>query len=194
MTALKCPECASPDVEEGEFDHACGLDRFECETCGFAGQVGCFGFSLVNAAQGQKEACAPEGPRCPCCGSPLESYPEQDASCDHVCAACGWREHVPGAEDIAASLTLHPENQQAAKKDDPTVVIFVEGGCVQGVEGDAPVRVILCDFDLPESPETIGGRPCVMSVWDEPEEPSEEFREALKAAEQDEEEACEEPQ
>ena len=62
----------------------------------------------------------------------------------------------------------------------PTVVLFVEGGAVQGVEGDGRVRVILCDFDFTDGPQTVGGRPCHVGVWDSPEPPSEEFNEVLE--------------
>ncbi len=62
----------------------------------------------------------------------------------------------------------------------PTVVLFVEGGAVQGVEGNGRVRVILVDFDLTDGPQTVGGRPCHIGVWDSLEEPSEEFHEVLE--------------
>jgi len=67
----------------------------------------------------------------------------------------------------------------------PTVVLFVEGGAVQGVEGNAPVRVILCDFDCTDAPGTVGGRPCHIGVWDSPEDPSEEFAEVVEVAARD---------
>jgi len=65
----------------------------------------------------------------------------------------------------------------------PTVVIWVEGGIVQGVEADGPARVLVCDFDSEEEgAPRIGGRPCAVLPWDPPEEPSKEFAEALLLA------------
>ncbi len=64
----------------------------------------------------------------------------------------------------------------------PTVVVFVEGGVVQGVEGNAPVRVILCDFDVTDGAREVAGRPCHIGVWDAPETPSKEFEEVLRLA------------
>jgi len=180
--------------------------------------------------------------RCPCCGAQLDYFPDQDGSCDYQCVNCGWREHIPSSDDIAAALTLHKEShpggkpaiepqmppgekvdlklleEQAAilgkvvdgtvlsederscleglwefvhtmldglqahgdKPHAPTVVLFVEGGAVQGVEGNGLVRVILCDFDCTDAPGTVGGRPCHIGVWDSPEEPSGEFNEILE--------------
>ncbi len=64
----------------------------------------------------------------------------------------------------------------------PTIVVFVEGGVVQGVEGNTPVRVILCDFDCTEEKHRVAGRPCHIGVWEPPEAPSEEFTEVLSLA------------
>ncbi len=72
-----------------------------------------------------------------------------------------------------------------AGESNPTIVLFVEGGAVQGVEGSAPVRVILCDFDWEDGPQAVGERPCHIGVWDSPEEPSKEFREVLELARRD---------
>ncbi len=66
--------------------------------------------------------------------------------------------------------------------DQSTVVLFVEGGAIQGVEGDAPVRVIRCDFDSTDGPETVAGRPCRIGIWEAPDEPGDEFREVLRLA------------
>ena len=180
--------------------------------------------------------------RCPCCGGRIEYSPDQDGSCDYRCIHCGWSQHVPGSENIAAARILNKEShlgskppiepellaggkidlqllkQQAAilgkivdgghptkeerscleglwefvhtildgsqahghKPCTPTIVLFVEGGALQGVEGNGPVRVILCDFDCTDAPGTVGGRPCHIGVWDSPEEPSEEFNEILE--------------
>jgi len=110
--------------------------------------------------------------RCPCCRGAIESFPGQDGACDHQCVHCGWGEHVPGSQDIAAALTLHGE---AAQEREPTIVLFVEGGVVQGVEGNARVRVVVCDFDCPDEPQAVGGRPCHIGVWDSPEQPGNAF-------------------
>ena len=180
--------------------------------------------------------------RCPCCQGSVDCFPDQDGASDYYCAHCGWREHIPGSQDIAAALTLRkgselesqpaagPRPQAAGEVDPellerqaailgkivdrgkpteeerscleglwefvhtildgsqahghkpctPTIVVFVEGGAVQGVEGNGPVRVILCDFDCTDAPGTVGGRPCHIGVWDSPEEPSEEFNEILE--------------
>jgi len=64
----------------------------------------------------------------------------------------------------------------------PTVVVWVRGGVVQGVEADGRVRVLVCDFDNEDGPDSIGGRPCTIGVWDAPEEPSEEYAEAVRLA------------
>jgi hypothetical protein len=64
----------------------------------------------------------------------------------------------------------------------PAVVVWVEGGVVQGVEANTPARVLVCDFDCEEDAPHIGERPCAVSVWDPPEKPSKEFAEALRLA------------
>ena len=106
-----------------------------------------------------------EGVNCPCCDGRIERFAEQDGSCDYCCERCDWHQCV-GASG-------------SNSEDRPTVVIFVSGGAVQGVEGNGPVRVILCDFDVDEAQHTVGGRPCAVSVWESPEDPSEEFTEVL---------------
>jgi len=120
---------------------------------------------------------------CPCCQGKIEHFPDQDGSRDYQCVHCGWSEHVPGSENIAAALTLQTGRAPSMDGDEPcnpTIVLFVEGGAVQGVEGNGPVRAILCDFDCTDAPGTVGGRPCHIGVWDSPEEPSEEFNEILE--------------
>jgi len=120
--------------------------------------------------------------KCPCCKGKIEDFPDQDGGCDYQCLACGWSEHVPGSQDIAAALTLKGARSRPVE---PTLAIFLEGDVVQGVEGNAPARIILCDFDtdgVERATDSIGGRRCVVSVWDAPEEPGEEFEEALRAA------------
>ena len=52
--------------------------------------------------------------QCPCCKGSIEYFPDQDGSCDYQCIHCGWSEHVPGSQDIAAALTLHKESQPAS--------------------------------------------------------------------------------
>ena len=91
--------------------------------------------------------------RCPCCQGSLEHYPDQDGSCDRQCVRCGWSEHVPDPGSIAAALTLaHARSdKQQPPAEQPTLVILVEAGVVQAVQGDVPVRVIVCDFDNPRS-------------------------------------------
>ena len=179
---------------------------------------------------------------CPCCEGSVEDFPGQDGACDYYCTHCGWREYVPGSDNIAAALTLRearkpdsqpasgpqpptaanvdPEllEQQAAilgkiadgshpteeersclkglwelvhtmldgrQADKPTIVLFVNGGVVQAVEGRAGVRVVLCDFDSPEDAlKTVGGRPCVIGIWDPLEAPSPEFDEAVRLADE----------
>jgi len=64
----------------------------------------------------------------------------------------------------------------------PTVVVWVDGGVVQGVEADTAARVLVCDFDCEEDAPHIGERPCAVSAWDPPEKPSGEFAEALRLA------------
>jgi len=64
----------------------------------------------------------------------------------------------------------------------PTVVVWVDGGVVQGVEADTAARVLVCDFDCEEDAPHIGERPCAVSAWDPPEKPSREFTEALRLA------------
>ena len=39
--------------------------------------------------------------KCPCCGGRIESFPDQDGSCDYQCTRCSWHEHVPGEAEIA---------------------------------------------------------------------------------------------
>ena len=120
--------------------------------------------------------------RCPCCRGLVEHFLGQDGAGDHQCIHCGWSEHVPGSENIAAALTLQTGKALSMDGDkpcNPTIVLFVEGGALQGVEGNGPVRVILCDFDCTDAPGTVGGRPCHIGVWDSPEEPSGEFGEVL---------------
>ena len=182
--------------------------------------------------------------RCPCCQGSTEDFPGQEGACEHYCRHCGWREHVPGSDSIAAALTLRkgrePDSEPASRlqpqtaadvdpellerqaailgkivdgghpteeerscleglwefvhtildslqthgqcADQPTIVVFVHGGMVQGVEGKTPVRVAVCDFDCIEEAQTVGGRPCHIGVWDSPEEPSEESAEVLRLA------------
>ncbi len=118
---------------------------------------------------------------CPCCGGSIEDFQDQDGSCYYYCTHCGWREREPSSENLAAALTL----REARQADKPTIVLFVEGGVVQGVEGHADVRVVLCDFDSPEDAlKTVGGRPSVISVWDPLEAPSPEFDEAVRLADE----------
>ena len=121
--------------------------------------------------------------KCPCCGGRIEYSPDQDGARDYQCPHCGWSEHVPGSEDIAAALTLEKARSQQRE---PTIAIFLERGVVQGIEGNAPARIILCDFDVEgveeTATDTVGGRRCLISAWDSPEEPSVEFEEALRAA------------
>ncbi len=97
------------------------------------------------------------------------------------CPKCGALCHLEAAGATASSRAMPP-----------TIVLFVKGGAVQGVEGDAPVRVILCDFDFTDGPKTVAGRPCHIGVWDSPDEPGDEFREALRLAGADAEGAQEE--
>ena len=125
-----------------------------------------------------KPACADTADRCPCCKAEVEYFPDQDGSCDYQCLHCGWSEHVPGSGDIAAALTLHGDENAAVR---PTVIVWVKGGLVQGVEADAPARVLVCDFDCEEedAPQ-IDGRACALSEWDPPEKPSEEFGKVLE--------------
>jgi len=66
--------------------------------------------------------------------------------------------------------------------DVPTIVIFVSGGLVQGIEGHGAVRAIVCDFDNDEGPDSVGGRPCTIGVWEAPEPPSEGYAEAVRLA------------
>ena len=75
--------------------------------------------------------------------------------------------------------------ERSSDEGEPTVVLFIEGGAVQGIEGNATVRVILCDFDCEDGPQAVGERPCHIGVWDSPEEPSKEFREVLQLASRD---------
>ena len=75
--------------------------------------------------------------------------------------------------------------ERSSDEGEPTVVLFIEGGAVQGIEGNATVRVILCDFDSEDGPQVAGERPCHIGVWDHPEEPSKEFREVLEIAGRD---------
>lgn len=63
----------------------------------------------------------------------------------------------------------------------PTIVVWVEGGVVQGVEADGPARVLVCDFDcVEEHAPRVGDRPCAVLPWDPPEKPSKEFAEILR--------------
>ena len=118
--------------------------------------------------------------KCPCCKGKTEYFPGQDGSCDYQCTQCSWHQHVPGSDEIAAVLTLHKEVNSGAR---PTVVVWVNGGLVQGVEADAPARVLVCDFDCQdEDAQRIDGRACAVSEWDPPEEPSEEFGKVLEVA------------
>jgi hypothetical protein len=115
--------------------------------------------------------------RCPCCGGRVEYVPDQDGAADWYCTHCGWREHRPSGQDISAALTLNRVSQPTGK---PTIVVFVHGGVVQGVEGSTPVLVAVCDFDCTDGSQTVGGRPCSISVWEHPEEPGEEFKQVLE--------------
>ena len=122
---------------------------------------------------------------CPCCRGSIERFPDQDGACGYQCIHCGWSQRVPASEDIAAAQTLHAARQGAQQADKPTIVLFVKGGVVQAAEGRADVRVVLCDLDSPEDERTtVGGRPCVIGIWDPLEEPSMEFDEALRLADQ----------
>lgn len=118
--------------------------------------------------------------KCPSCGSRVEYFPDQDGSCDYQCLRCGWSEHVPSSENVAATLTLRKGDRAETE---PTIVVFVEAGVVQGIEGNAPVRVILCGFDCTEEEHRVAGRPCHIGVWESPEDPSEEFTEVLSLVE-----------
>ena len=113
--------------------------------------------------------------RCPCCGGQIEHVPDQDGAADWYCVHCGWREHRPSSQDIAAALTLNSGSQPTGE---PTIVIIVQGGLVQSVEGNAPARVILCDFDCTDDSQTVAGRPC--SVWEHPDEPGEVLKDVLE--------------
>jgi len=55
-----------------------------------------------------------------------------------------------------------------AENDVPTIVIFVSGGLVQGIEGEGAVQAIVCDFDNDEGPDSVGRRPCTVGIWDTP--------------------------
>jgi len=89
------------------------------------------------------------------------------------------RERVPASDSIAAALTLHPEDKARLG---PTVIVWVEGGLVQGVESDGRVRVIVCDFDctVEEQAARVDGRPCVVFEWDPPDKPGEEFGDVIE--------------
>jgi hypothetical protein len=114
--------------------------------------------------------------RCPCCGGRVEYIPDQDGSADWYCTHCGWREHRPSGEDIAAAVTLNRVIRPTGKS---TMVLFVQSGLVQSIEGDADARVILCDFDCTDGSQTVAARPCSISVWEHPEELGEVFKEVL---------------
>ena len=48
---------------------------------------------------------------CPCCRGRVEHFPDQDGAADYQCNHCGWREHIPSSQDIAAALTLWKGDQ-----------------------------------------------------------------------------------
>lgn len=67
-----------------------------------------------------------------------------------------------------------------------SIVVFVEGGCVQGVEGPPGTHVIVCDFDTDgETGSEISGRPVCLNFWNEPESPSEEYKEIMRLLERE---------
>jgi len=84
------------------------------------------------------------------------------------CPECGALCHLEAPEGTVSSYAMPP-----------AIVIFVEGGVVQSVEGQVPVRVILCDFDVTDGAQKVGGRPCHIGVCDSTEEPSDAFEEVL---------------
>lgn len=53
--------------------------------------------------------------KCPCCRGTIEYFPDQDGSCDYQCIHCGWSEHVPSSENIAAALTLRKGDQPGSE-------------------------------------------------------------------------------
>ena len=114
---------------------------------------------------------------CPCCDGQVEYVPDQDGAADWYCVHCGWREHRPSGQDMAAALTLDKGSRPTGE---PTIVLVVQSGLVQSIEGDAHARVILCDFDCTDGPQTVGGRPCSICVWEHPEEPGEVFKAVLE--------------
>jgi len=84
------------------------------------------------------------------------------------CPKCGALCHLEAAEATASSCPTPP-----------TIVVFVEGGVVQAVEGEAAVRVIVCDFCVTGGTLKVAGRPCHVKAWDSPEPPSSAFGEVL---------------
>jgi len=120
----------------------------------------------------------------------------------HDCPHCGSWYHLAllkkgrSGRDLAQHLfcplcgTPFRSDQQGQSADEwaqnpnevPTIVIFVSGGLVQGIEGYGAVRAVVCDFDNEEGPDNVGGRPCTVSVWEAPEAPGEEFGQVIDLA------------
>jgi len=51
--------------------------------------------------------------RCPYCGGRIETFSDQDGSCDRQCTRCSWHEHVPSQDEIAQAKA---ENKISPKK------------------------------------------------------------------------------
>ena len=113
---------------------------------------------------------------CPRCAGKTEWFPGQDGSCERQCPHCGWSERVPDS-----SIEEADPGQKRKLSSKPTVVVWIEKGCVETVQSDGPARVVVCDRDFGEedSSSEENNSPCVVFEWDPPDEPDEEFREAI---------------
>jgi len=118
---------------------------------------------------------------CRCCGSwyhlALLRKGRSDPDLAHrlFCPLCGTPFRSDQEGQSADEWAQNPNEV-------PTIVVFVSGGLVQGIEGYGAVRAVVCDFDNEEGPDNVGGRPCTISVWEAPEAPGEEYQEAVRLA------------
>ncbi|MCK4374143.1 MAG: hypothetical protein KAX19_02405 [Candidatus Brocadiae bacterium] len=56
--------------------------------------------------------------RCLCCGGKIETFPDQDGSCDYQCLHCGWSEHVPSrGKGHGLSAAISPRAVALARVD-----------------------------------------------------------------------------
>lgn len=89
--------------------------------------------------------------KCLCCGEEIESFPDQDGSCDYRCFLCGWSEHVPSRgkdHGLSADSSLRTV---ALARVDPALL-----------EGQAAILGNIIE----RRPLSVAERSCLEGLWE----------------------------